>query len=569
MAIGLIKFRSGKKGKGVSHYNYVMHEKKYKSKDTDQDKAVYKSSGNMPSWAKDDPYKFWQTGDKYERDNGTSYQEHILTLARELTLEQQIKKVEDWIDKKIGDKHPYSYAIHYKIGKDGKLQPHAHLFWSERTLDGIERTPEQFFRRYNAKSPEKGGCKKASLGMSKPKLKKYGQELSKEWRQHVNKHLEINGIDTRIDELSNREKGLAPKPNIDYVDMQNPVIEQAYIEMLQARAELEQSEHELSLIDWDSELSKLEQQTQPVINAPIIDEPVIKQLEQSPPVATVAPVDVLEKSDKASEQAPPTASPVEPVRPQTAQEYLDSLNAQLGKPVAPVEQPQTTPEPQPERDPQVIIQEYDKKRHSLAKQFFEKELKSLVTKLNGLVSKFKELQANKPKLFGKDKWQDEVTATRAEHTATKGKYDTVKATGVTFTHYQQANDYLNKHEQDFCNAVEQARQSLIDRARQRELERQQAKATQTYPEPSVDSGLRSDRVIEQPEPTQEPSIERLQMVSIDPRLNYETRKGLEQLKAHIEAMPDLERQNKAISEFNKVVVEQLEQQQSKSRSPER
>lgn len=559
MAIGLIKFRSGKKGKGVSHYNYVMHEKKYKSKDTDQDKAVYKSSGNMPSWAKDDPYKFWQMGDKYERDNGTSYQEHILTLARELTLEQQIKKVEDWIDKKIGDKHPYSYAIHYKIGKDGKLQPHAHLFWSERTLDGIERTPEQFFRRYNKKNPEKGGCQKASLGMNKYQLKKFGQELSKEWRQHVNKHLEINGIDTRIDELSNREKGLAPKQAISYIDMQKPEVEQAYIEMLQARAELEQSEHELSLIDWDSELSKLEQQTQPVINAPVV---------------------LVEKSDKASEQTPPTASPVEPVaKPRTAQAYLDQLNAQLGKTVAPVEQPQTTPEPepqpepqpQPERDPHALIQEYDKKRHSLAERFFKTELKALATKLNGLVQKYKDLQASKPRFFGKDKWQDDVTATKTEHTATKATYDTVKNGGITITHFQKATDYLTKHEQDFCNQVDQARQSLIDQARQRELERQQAKATTHRPEPSVDSLVRSDRVIEQPEPplAPEPSIERLELVSIDPRLRYDTRKGLEQIKAHIEAMPSGERQNLAISEFNKVVVEQLEQQQSQKQSPER
>ena len=88
-------------------------------------------------------------------------------------------------------------------------------------------------------------------------------------------------------------------------------------------------------------------------------------------------------------------------------------------------EPQPTPS-QPERDPHALIQEYDKKRHSLAKQFFEKELKSLVTKLNGLVSKVKELQANKPKLFGKDKWQDEVTATRADHDTTKATYDTVK-----------------------------------------------------------------------------------------------------------------------------------------------
>ena len=106
------------------------------------------------------------------------------------------------------------------------------------------------------------------------------------------------------------------------------------------------------------------------------------------------------------------------------------------------------------------------------------------------------------------------------------------------------------------------------------------------PEPTIEPEpvaeiLRSDEKVEQPTPDHPepsptpplapeppPSIERLQMVSIDPRLNYETRKGLEQLKAHIEAMPNIQRQNLAIIEFNKVVSEQLEQQ-SKSRSPER
>lgn len=284
--------------------------------------------------------------------------------------------------------------------------------------------------------------------------------------------------------------------------------------------------------------------------------------------------EIIIESRKQPEPQQATPQPkLEPVRPQTAQDYLDQLNAQLGKTVAPVEQPQIPPppKPQPERDPHALIQEYDKKRHSLAERFFKTELKALATKLNGLVQKYKDLQASKPRFFGKDKWQDDVTATKTEHTATKATYDTVKNGGITITHFQKATDYLTKHEQDFCNQVDQARQSLIDQARQRELERQQAKATTHRPEPSVDSLVRSDRVIEQPEPplAPEPSIERLELVSIDPRLRYDTRKGLEQIKAHIEAMPSGERQNLAISEFNKVVVEQLEQQQSKSKGVDR
>ena len=33
--------------------------------------------------------------------------------------------------------------------------------FSERQVDGIARDPDQYFRRYNAKSPEKGGARKS------------------------------------------------------------------------------------------------------------------------------------------------------------------------------------------------------------------------------------------------------------------------------------------------------------------------------------------------------------------------------------------------------------------------
>ena len=110
--------------------------------------------------------------------------------------------------------------------------------------------------------------------------------------------------------------------------------------------------------------------------------------------------------------------------------------------------------------------------------------------------------------------------------------------------------------------------------RQARLERQQAQLEaikNKQPEPEQSPIVEPQHNLEPtPTPPPPPTVaERLEMVSIDPRLNYETRKGLEQLKAHIEAMPSGERQNKAIVEFNKVVGEQLEQQQSKSKGVDR
>lgn len=510
MAVAVVKFKNGKKGMGTPHFDYIVREGKYALKADDLERLVIADSGNMPQWAMNDPKFYWSMADELERENGRIYKEHIIALPRGLNDTQLTALARALIKEHIGDKHPYSFAIHAPLATDGKEQPHLHFMYSERTLDGIDRGADTFFKRYNSKNPSKGGCKKANLAMRKGEARQQAKELRYRIGDTINRHLELANRPERIDMRSKR-------------DIEKAELEQAQTELSQELAELEQLEQvtDFNQSDLADVLNRL-------------------QLEQAEIV-------------------------VKPEPPRTAQAYLDDLKRQLGQTVAPVEQPQTQAKPQPERDPQVIIQEYDKKRHSLAKQFFEKELKSLATKLNGLVQKYKDLQSSKPRFFGKDKWQDDVTATKTEHTATKATYDTVKATGVTFTHYQQATDHLKQHEPDFCNAVEQARQTLIDRAR---LERQQAKATQNRPEPPPERLVRSDRVIEQPEPPPPPqSVERLQMVSID-RLRYETRKSLEQIKAHIEAMPDVEKQNKAISEFNRVVSEQLEQQ-SKSRSPER
>lgn len=104
-------------------------------------------------------------------------------------------------------------------------------------------------------------------------------------------------------------------------------------------------------------------------------------------------------------------------------------------------------------------------------------------------------------------------------------------------------------------------QETIERNRELERELERLNQREQHPEQSAER---------EPQPQTPPTVaERLEMVSIDPRLNYETRKGLEQLKAHIEAMPSGERQNLAIIEFNKVVGEQLEQQQSQSKGMDR
>ncbi len=68
--------------------------------------------------------------------------------------------VREFVRQEIGDRHAYQWALHVPTAADGGEQPHFHLMFSERQVDGIDRDPEQYFKRYNAKAPEKGGARK-------------------------------------------------------------------------------------------------------------------------------------------------------------------------------------------------------------------------------------------------------------------------------------------------------------------------------------------------------------------------------------------------------------------------
>ncbi|MBN4822029.1 MobA/MobL family protein, partial [Enterobacter hormaechei] len=93
-----------------------------------------------------------------------------------------------------GERHAWSFAIHNpKASIDGGEQPHAHIMMSQRVNDGIERTPEQYFRRYNARYPERGGAKKDSGSLTLTQQKEQLRELRKRWEVKHNEHMRKHG----------------------------------------------------------------------------------------------------------------------------------------------------------------------------------------------------------------------------------------------------------------------------------------------------------------------------------------------------------------------------------------
>lgn len=246
MAIARLSVKVGSAGKASPHAAYITRAGRYARPSERGERLAATQAGNMPAWAQADPGCFWLAADEHERKSGTTYREMEIALPRELSTAQQIDLLREFVGQEIGDRHAYQWAIHVPAAADGGEQPHAHLMFSERTLDGIERDPEQFFRRYNAKNPERGGCKKANTGLDRETRREQLKELRSRWEVACNRALEQAGKEQRIDMRSHAERGTGLEPERKQLPSQwrgqgrANVIEfrQARIELVEARAEL-------------------------------------------------------------------------------------------------------------------------------------------------------------------------------------------------------------------------------------------------------------------------------------------------------------------------------------------
>ena len=211
MSISRFNVKIGSKGNATPHHSYICGIEQYANKTG----VMFNMSGNMPDWAKDDPARFWRAADEFERANGSTYKEHTLSLPRELTLEQQQRVVNEWVKQELGDKHPYTFAIHHTKAQDGGLNPHAHLMYSQRTHDGIKRDETLFFKRANKKFPERGGCVKAETNMTKTQMRAQLVAQRNRWGEHLRECLREFGhydLANQVDMRNWKERGLDEPP---------------------------------------------------------------------------------------------------------------------------------------------------------------------------------------------------------------------------------------------------------------------------------------------------------------------------------------------------------------------
>lgn len=166
----------------IEHLNYINREEKYKNKEDLFKTKTFNLPDNFENIK-----EFWEAALQFERLNSNMYREHVITLPKEFSNEKNQEILEKFLEKTFEKNYVYNYAIH----NPNNEQPHAHVMFCERKLDGIKRDKEQFFKRYNEKNPEKGGAKK-DRDLQK---KEYLFTLRKNWENHLNLYLEAAGIE--------------------------------------------------------------------------------------------------------------------------------------------------------------------------------------------------------------------------------------------------------------------------------------------------------------------------------------------------------------------------------------
>ena len=212
MAVYHLKAGFGSRAGGQSaaaKRDYIEREGRY---ELDRDELEHRESGHMPAWAEEDPRAYWQAADEHERANGRLYSEIQFALPRDLDVGGRRELAGAFAERVCaGERLPYTLAIH-RGGADGE-NPHAHLMFSERGHDGIERSAEQWFTRYNAKAPEKGGARKSRAAKAGDWLATTRQT----WAQTANLALEQAGREARIDHrsLADRRDAAARDGDLD------------------------------------------------------------------------------------------------------------------------------------------------------------------------------------------------------------------------------------------------------------------------------------------------------------------------------------------------------------------
>lgn len=197
-----------KRGTTAEHIRYIMRRGAF----AERDDFVGWGYDNMPGWAWNDPDGFFLASDKYERANSPACIAVVIGLPNCLSREQNMTLAKR-IMGAIAKGRPYMFAVHENISSvSGVPYPHIHGMLSGRVDDGIDRSPEQTFKRFNAAHPELGGNKKIGSGLRPSEISNSTIEMRRIVAQTINSELQYLGLRKRVDHRTLREQRVYREP---------------------------------------------------------------------------------------------------------------------------------------------------------------------------------------------------------------------------------------------------------------------------------------------------------------------------------------------------------------------
>lgn len=193
MAIYNLRVEPDRGRSAVYRYEYTLRVNDFSwEKNSKYDDFLFGQNVNMPDFASEDPKLFWESCENYERANANTFRTIDFSLPTELSDEENIELAARFAEELFGDKFVYSMAVHSKPSSAQSIQNiHCHIMFSERKLDGIERDPKEFFKRFNRKNPQLGGCEKTDEWTAYSKL----YYIRQTWERIANEKLQEKGLE--------------------------------------------------------------------------------------------------------------------------------------------------------------------------------------------------------------------------------------------------------------------------------------------------------------------------------------------------------------------------------------
>ena len=212
-AIYHMKVRTGSRGGGQSARAcaaYIEREEEYSREADKAAEVVYTESGHMPEWANAEAgaLAYWDAADLYERSNGRLYKSMEIALAPRVgpgPAARLGRAIRPLLDRR----RPAALHLGDPRGQGGKsaLPPDDKRAGKN---DQLERSPEHWFKRYNAAEPEAGGAQKSTA----LKPKDWLLETRAAWAEQTNAALKEAGLEIRIDHRSLEAQGIERVPGI-------------------------------------------------------------------------------------------------------------------------------------------------------------------------------------------------------------------------------------------------------------------------------------------------------------------------------------------------------------------